>query len=94
MKLSFDLAGTPMQFERSTWTGTARLRIGDEIVGLQSPFRPSTHFNIHTEQVWRHQAAEHTIEIRKVRPRFFGGFRPNSFTISVDGTIVAEATGF
>jgi hypothetical protein len=93
MMISFDVAGVPARFRRNAWTGSAELRVADDVVVLQSPLRLSTQFNVHTSVVWRHRAGEHDIVIEKVRPRLFGGFRPNVFTIAVDGKTVAEATG-
>jgi hypothetical protein len=41
--------------------------------------------------VWHDGEAEHVVELVKVKPRFKPG--PCAFTISVDSTVVAEATG-
>jgi hypothetical protein len=93
MRLSFEVTGIPAEFHRNLWTGRAELRIGRDVIPLQSPFRLSAHFEFRTRIVWRTKVGEHDIEIVKVRPRIFAGFRPQSFTISVDKRIVAEATG-
>lgn len=93
MDISFDIAGVPAEFRRNSNTGRAELHVGDDVIRLQSPYRPSTHFDLRTRQVWRRRVGEHDVEIVKVRPRMYGGARPNSYTISVDTTVVAEATG-
>jgi len=93
MQLSFEVAGMPAEFRRNPWTGRAELRVGDDVVSLQSPFRLSAHFELRTRAVWRSRIGQHEIEIVKVRPRIFAGFRHQSFTIKVDKSIVAEATG-
>jgi|GraSoiStandDraft_57_1057295.scaffolds.fasta_scaffold500761_2 hypothetical protein len=93
MRLSFDVAGMPAEFHRNPWTGKAELRIGRDLVPLQSPFRLSAHFELRTRMVWRSKIGDHDIEIVKVRPRIFAGFRPQTITISVDKGVVAEATG-
>jgi hypothetical protein len=92
MRLSFEVAGMPAEFHRNPWTGRAELRIGRDVIPLQNPFRLSAHFELRTRMVWRTKVGEHDIEIVKVRPRIFAGFRPQSFTISVDKCNVAEAT--
>jgi len=35
----------------------------------------------------------HVVEVVKLRPRQYGGLRENTYTISVDGTVAAEAVG-
>jgi hypothetical protein len=93
MQIAFDVAGTPAEFRRNDVTGRTELRLGEEIVELQSPYRLSAHFAAGTEQVWTCRANDHDIQIVKVRPRVVGGLRDNSFTISVDDQVVAEAVG-
>jgi hypothetical protein len=93
MKLSFEVAGVPAEFQRNDWSGRAQLRVGDDLASLQSPARPSTHFEPRLRRVWQSRVGEHEIEIAKVRPRMFAGFRAQSFIISVDGRVVAEARG-
>jgi hypothetical protein len=93
MQISFDVEGVPAEFRRNSQTGRAELRVGDDVICLQSPLRLSTHFDFRTRQVWRRRVGEHDIEIVKVRPRIYGGLRPSSFTISVDNNVAAEATG-
>jgi hypothetical protein len=93
VEISFDIAGVPAEFRRDSATGRAQLRVGDDVIRLQSPYQLSTHFELRTRKVWRHRVGEHDVEIVKVRPRIIGGVRAQSYTISVDNTVVAEATG-
>jgi hypothetical protein len=93
MQISFAVGGVPSMFRRNPWTGRADLQVGDGIVPLQNPMSLSTHYNVHAKLVWQHSVAGHEVEIVRVRPRFFGGLRPNSFTIVVDGSVVAQVTG-
>lgn len=93
MQISFDIAGTPAEFRRKSSTGKAELLVGDDVVTLQSPLRVSTHFNFKTTQTWRCEVGGHVVEVVKVRPRFVGGFRESSYTISVDDNQVAAAAG-
>ena len=69
MQIAFDVAGTPAEFRRNDVTGRTELRLGEEIVELQSPYRLSAHFAVGTEQVWTCRANDHDIQIVKVRPR-------------------------
>jgi hypothetical protein len=82
-----------MKFERNQTTGDAKLRVGDEQIELQSPLKPSTHFQLSTTQAWHCDVADHQIDIVKVRPRFLGGMRANTYTVSVDDRKVATSVG-
>jgi len=73
--------------------GTAELHVGFEVIDIQSPFRLSTHFTVRTRTGWRYEVYGHEVEIVKVRPRVWGGVRANSFTVAVDGQVVARASG-
>jgi hypothetical protein len=87
------VAGVPAEFRRNPHTGRAELHVGDEVIRLQSPYQLSTQFEFRTRRVRRRRLGEHDVEIVKVRQIFSGGMRPQSYTISVDNTVVAEATG-
>ena len=94
MKISFDIAGAPAEFRRSPHTGRVELRLADDVILLQSPYQPSGWFEFRSRRVWRRRVGEHDVEIVKVRSMTpGGGTRPQSYTISVDNTVVAEATG-
>ena len=88
MKISFDIAGVPAEFRRSSNTGRAELRVSGDVILLQSPWNPSGWFQI-GRRVWRRRVGEHDVEI--VREGMGAG--PQSYTISVDDTVVAEARG-
>jgi len=92
MRIVFDIAGTPAEFSWSGATGRVELRVGEDAVLLESPFWLSTHYRaVRTIYVWHGEDAEHVIELVKVKPRLKPG--PCAFTICVDRTVVAEATG-
>jgi len=94
MKISFDIAGVPAEFRRSPHTGRAELQVGDDVILLQSPYQPSGWFEFRKKRVWRRRVGEHDVEVVKVRSMaMYGGTQPQSYTISVDNTVVAEATG-
>jgi hypothetical protein len=94
VELAFEVDGTRAQFRRKASVGTAELTIGTEVFILASPRKVSTHMEIATRRTWQHRFNDHDVVIEKVRPLLFGGLRPNSFTVTVDGAVVAEATGF
>jgi len=92
MRIEFDVAGTPAEFSWSSVTGRVALRVGDDTVLLESPFWCSTCYTaVRTIQVWHGGDADHVVELVKVKPRLKPG--PCAFTISVDSTVVAKATG-
>jgi hypothetical protein len=93
MEICFDIAGVPARFQRSWQTGLAELHTGSDVICLASPYWLSTHFRVRRRRVWQVQVDGHDVEIAKIRPRISGGVRPNSYTVSVDGQVVAEATG-
>jgi hypothetical protein len=93
MRMTFNVAGTPAEFRRNGVTGKAELKVGDEIVRLQSPLRLSTHVELTTTRTWKCRVGGHDIVITKVRPWLLAAARDNSFTICVDDTVVAQATG-
>lgn len=93
MELGFEVGGRPALFRRDAGTGRATLTVGDEVTALASPYSPLTHLEFTTRRSWRRQVGDHVVEVTKVRPRAVGGLRTNSFTITVDGTVVAEAEG-
>ena len=93
MRIAFTAGETGAEFRRSAMTARSELRVGDEIVPLQSPFRVTAHFDIRTRTVWRRSVGDHEVEVARSRPRLFGGLRRSSYTVAVDGVIVADAIG-
>lgn len=96
MKIAFDIDGTPATFERNVWTGSAVLRVGDEVVKLASPFRVSTHFSRLLVKTWTVRVADHEIEIVKRRQRrreLTPDLLDAEVDVKVDGQVVAQARG-
>jgi hypothetical protein len=93
MKITFDVGGGAAEFHRNPLTGRACvIADGDEHV-LASPSQPSTHFSFKPARKWNISHAGHEIEVEWQRSQWFGGLRPQSFTIRVDGQQVASARG-
>ena len=93
MRIEFEVADEPSWFTWDYMTGKAELGICDKVVPLQNPLNPLTHVSFTLKRTWRHTHDGHQVEVVKRRPLFFAGFRPNTFTISVDGESVAQAKG-
>jgi hypothetical protein len=93
MLIHFPVGETPATFRYNALTGRAELDLGQRTVLLQSPLRFSTHFQMGETRSWTTREDGHDITVTKRRPRWVAGFRSNSFTVSVDGDVVAETTG-
>jgi hypothetical protein len=93
MQLTFEVDGQEAEFRRSAVTGRSELQVGEDVTCLESPYRFTTHFNLRKKTVWNHRVGDHQVEIVKVRPGLLGGFRANSFTVSVDDHVVTESHG-
>jgi hypothetical protein len=86
VKITFNVGESPAQFHRDPFFG--------QKTALGSLSQLETHYSLATTKVWTVSHGGHTVEIDKVRPRWFGGLRPNSYTLKVDGAEVATSPGF
>jgi hypothetical protein len=93
MQINFTVGDAPAEFLYSSATGKAELRLGQETIELQNPLRLSSQFSFSQTKSWTTEAAGHAVAIVKQRPVLAAGFRKSSFTVSVDGDVVAEVTG-
>jgi hypothetical protein len=93
MRIHFRVGQARAEFRYNALTGRADLQLGQRTVQLQSPLKFSTHFQLGKVKSWTAQDQGHEVTIVKRRPRLVGGLRNNSFTVSVDGTVVAETSG-
>jgi hypothetical protein len=93
VRIDFEVDGTAGAFERSSTTGRAELRVGDESMTLESPWSPSTHFGLSTTKTWTVRMSGHDVVVVKRRPQVFGGLREASFTVTIDGHEVATRRG-
>jgi hypothetical protein len=94
MKITFNVGVSSAQFHRDPFFGQANLVIDGQKTTLASLLQLGTHYDLRTTTVWTVTHGEHAVEIKKVRPQFFGGLRPNTYTIKVDGVEVATSRGF
>jgi len=93
MQIDFTVGDKPAEFLYSSTTGKAELKLGQEIVELQNPLRLSSQFSLHQAKSWTTETDGHAIAVVKQRPLLVAGFRKSSFTVSVDGEVVAEVAG-
>ena len=93
MQIEFGVDGSPATFTRNPDTGLAELRWDGETTRLQSPWNPLTHVSFGTTRTWERTLGGHLVAISVTRPRMAGGLRDNTYAITVDGVVVAEATG-
>lgn len=93
MQLDFSVAGAPATFTRNPDTGLAELAWNGETQRLQSPWNPLTHVSFGTTRTWERTLGGQKVVISVTRPRMAGGLRDNAYTVTVDGAVVAEATG-
>jgi hypothetical protein len=94
VKITFNVGESSAQFHRDPFFGQANLVIDGQTTTLASLSQLKTHYDLRTTKVWTVSHGEHTVEIKKVRPRLFGGYRPHTYTIKVDGAEVATSRGF
>ena len=93
MQIAFSLNGVQVEFYRDQLTGRAELRMPNEVVSLQSPLNPATHFTLKLTKTWRQSIAGSEVVIEKVRPLLLAGLRPSKYRIFVDGQLAAEDEG-
>lgn len=93
MNIVFEVGTSQAQFHRSSITGRASVVIDDQQYTLADPTDPSTHFSTRLTRRWRVDHQGHRVEITKTRPLWFAAFRPNAYTVTVDGHIAATAEG-
>jgi len=93
VRIAFHVGDKPAEFRRNGNTGKAELRVGGEVLLLQSPLSLTAHFDFRTRNEWRRTLHDHEVAIVKIRPRVLGGVRENTYTVEVDGKVVATARG-
>ena len=80
--------------ERNWFTGSFTCKAKGRTYEIKDPLSLGTHFSVATTHNYTVRIGEHLVEIEHSRPRFFGGVRPQRYIVKVDGTEVADQTGF
>ncbi len=93
MLIHFTVADLTAEFHWNAVTSAAQMTVGTQTVELEDPLKLSSQFQLARSRSWTTQTQGHEITIVKRRPRFLAGFRKNYFTVSVDGSVIAEASG-
>jgi hypothetical protein len=94
MRIRFEVAETPCEYHRNPFLGGARLRVGPDVVALQSAIDPRTQIGFTLSRAWERSFKGHTIRIEKDRPLVLAGVRPQRYRVFVDGQLVADESGF
>lgn len=86
-----------VEIDRNWFTGSFTCKANGRKHEIKSPLALGTHFALATTHNYTVEIGEitkHLIEIEHTRPRFFGGLRPQRYIVKVDGSLVADQTGF
>jgi len=94
MRISFDVAGVPVEFRRDNFFGTTEVRTADRIIPLQTPADLSTHFSATLSRKWNATISGVDVVIEKTRPLFLPWLRPNTYRVFVDGQLLLERFGY
>ena len=90
MRTEFAVDGVPVTLTYNWFFGGLSLKHPDGVVKLQRAANPSTHFSVARKRVFTQSFRGHQITIVKTRARFFPGFRPHDWEISVDDTVISR----
>jgi len=90
MKTTIQVNNQPVVFERNPLTGHFTYRVGDRIRVLQHALNPLTHISFRLSRDYTIQVGNSTVQIIRIRPLEFSGFRPHHYKFFVDGDLVRE----
>ncbi len=94
MRIDFMIGDLPAKLLRDPVWGGMKLHTSKGAVWLQHPLQPSTHVWLRLKRRWELSVEGHAICVEKTRPAVFGGLRPQSYRVFVDGGLVADTSGF
>jgi hypothetical protein len=86
-----------IEFSRNSFTGAMQTLVNGERVAEESWLEPSTHIGFTRKR--RHEFVvgkdeKHQVVIEKERALIFGGVRPQTYRVFVDGQLVHEQSGY
>lgn len=93
MRIAFNVDDTPALFERNWATREASLTVGDQRKQLESFWKGLFNLEFETTRYWQCDVLNHSIVVEKTRPTVFPEFRPQTYRVLVDGTVVARLLG-
>jgi hypothetical protein len=100
MQFSFEVGDNEkvrIEFSRDPFFGTMKVTANGEVVAARSPSNVSTHFSFTFVNRYAFTVGErerHDVVVEHSRPKLFGGLRPQTYRVYVDGALVAEHAGY
>lgn len=92
MVISFEVDGRAARFRRSDAFGGVYLDVAGETITLESAWSPKAHSSFTTKR-WSRQIGDHLIEVVQVKERWWLGAQRPSFTVLIDGKVIATREG-
>jgi hypothetical protein len=86
-----------INFSRSSFTGAMQILVNGEAVARDSWLSPSTHLGFTRKRRYEFvvgKVEKHQVVIEKERPLLFGGVRPQTYRVFVDGQLIHEQRGY
>src|SRR5690348_11165090 len=100
MKFSIEIGDKErhrVDYSRNWFTGNERLSVDGEVIASRSILSLSNYVSLPLAR--RHDftvgnSEQHTAAFEKERPLILAGFRPHTYRLFVDGSLVLERTGY
>ena len=93
MELDFSIGNVSAKLVRGWFFGGMKLVTPSESIWLQHPLQPSTHFSFRLKRCWQRSISGHLVRVEKTRSLLVAGARPQSYSVFVDGELVANDHG-
>jgi len=84
-------------FSRNWFTGTLRIKVNGILVAWASALNPLTHYSLSLTRAYRINLSgnkESEVIIVAVRPLFFAGFRPHTYSVFWKGVQISQHRGY
>lgn len=88
---------TKLVIERNWFTGSVLYRENGEVHRIQNPWNPSTHSSLRLSREYEFEVGDeekHSIKVIHSRPRYFAGFRHQTFDVFANGKLLESFTGY
>lgn len=93
MEIDFLIGNISAKLVRGWFLGGMKLVTPSESIWLQHPLQPSTHFSFRLKRCWQRGISGHQVRVEKARPLMAAGVRSQSYSVFVDGRLVASDQG-
>jgi hypothetical protein len=100
MKISFEVGSRErhrLVFTRNWFTGRMTLSVDGEPATLQSPWDPSTHYNLTLVKNYEVKVGDpevHSVRIEHTRPLILAGMRPHTYRVFADDQLLVKRHGY